>query len=49
MLLILDLGSNRHPVWTRVNAIGDVLKSSSGRALTRDVVRGMFGMLKKGF
>ena len=29
-------------------AIGDFLKSSSGRALTRDVVRGVFGMLKKG-
>jgi DNA double-strand break repair helicase HerA and related ATPase len=28
-------------------AIGDFLKSSSGRALTREVVRGMFGMLKK--
>jgi hypothetical protein len=31
------------------DAIGDFLQSSSGRALTRDVVRGMFGMLKKGF
>ena len=31
------------------DAIGDFLKSSSGRALTREVVRGMFGMLKKGF
>jgi hypothetical protein len=31
------------------DAIGDFLKSSSGRALTRDVVRGVFGMLKKSF
>jgi hypothetical protein len=31
------------------DAIGDFLESSSGRALTREVVRGMFGMLKKGF
>jgi hypothetical protein len=31
------------------DAIGDFLQSSSGRALTRDVVRGMFGMLKRGF
>lgn len=30
------------------DAIGDFLKSSSGRALTREVVRGMFGMLKTG-
>jgi hypothetical protein len=30
------------------DAIGDFLKSSSGRALTREVVRGMFGMLKRG-
>ena len=30
------------------DAIGDFLRSSSGRALTRDVVRGVFGMLKKG-
>jgi len=30
------------------DAIGDFLQSSSGRALTRDVVRGVFGMLKKG-
>jgi DNA helicase HerA-like ATPase len=30
-------------------AIGDFLKSSSGRALTREVVRGAFGMLKKAF
>jgi len=30
------------------DAIGDFLKSSSGRALTRDVVRGVFGMLKRG-
>ena len=29
------------------DAIGDFLKSSSGRALTRDVVRGVFGMLKR--
>ena len=29
-------------------AIGDFLQSSSGRALTREVVRGVFGMLKKG-
>ena len=27
--------------------IGDFLKSSSGRALTREVVRGVFGMLKR--
>jgi hypothetical protein len=31
------------------DAIGDFLQSSSGRALTRDVVRGVFGMLKRGF
>jgi DNA helicase HerA-like ATPase len=31
------------------DAIGDFLQSSSGRALTREVVRGVFGMLKKGF
>jgi DNA helicase HerA-like ATPase len=31
------------------DAIGDFLKSSSGRALTREVVRGVFGMLKKSF
>jgi hypothetical protein len=31
------------------DAIGDFLKSSSGRALTREVVRGVFGMLKRGF
>ncbi len=31
------------------DAIGDFLSSSSGRALTRDVVRGVFGMLKRGF
>lgn len=30
-------------------AIGEFLKSSSGRALTREVVRGAFGMLKKAF
>jgi uncharacterized protein len=30
------------------DAIGDFLKSSSGRALTREVVRGVFGMLKRG-
>ena len=30
------------------DAIGDFLGSSSGRALTREVVRGVFGMLKKG-
>jgi hypothetical protein len=30
------------------DAIGDFLQSSSGRALTREVVRGVFGMLKKG-
>jgi DNA double-strand break repair helicase HerA and related ATPase len=30
------------------DAVGDFLQSSSGRALTRDVVRGVFGMLKKG-
>jgi uncharacterized protein len=30
------------------DAIGGFLKSSSGRALTREVVRGVFGMLKKG-
>jgi uncharacterized protein len=29
------------------DAIGDFLKSSSGRALTREVVRGVFGMLKR--
>jgi DNA double-strand break repair helicase HerA and related ATPase len=29
------------------DAIGDFLKSSSGRALTRDVVRGVFGMLNR--
>jgi hypothetical protein len=35
--------------WPRgADAIGDFLKSSSGRALTREVVRGMFGMLKRG-
>ncbi len=31
------------------DAIGDFLQSSSGRALTREVVRGVFGMLKRGF
>jgi DNA helicase HerA-like ATPase len=31
------------------DAIGDFLKSSSGRALTREVVRGVFGMLKRSF
>jgi DNA helicase HerA-like ATPase len=31
------------------DAIGGFLKSSSGRALTREVVRGVFGMLRKGF
>jgi hypothetical protein len=30
------------------DAVGDFLKSSSGRALTREVVRGVFGMLKRG-
>jgi DNA helicase HerA-like ATPase len=30
------------------DAIGDFLQSSSGRALTREVVRGVFGMLKRG-
>jgi hypothetical protein len=30
------------------DAIGDFLSSSSGRALTREVVRGVFGMLKRG-
>jgi hypothetical protein len=30
------------------DAIGDFLGSSSGRALTREVVRGVFGMLQKG-
>ena len=30
------------------DAIGGFLQSSSGRALTREVVRGVFGMLKKG-
>jgi hypothetical protein len=30
------------------DAIGDFLESSSGRALTREVVRGVFGMLKRG-
>jgi hypothetical protein len=30
------------------DAIGEFLKSSSGRALTREVVRGVFGMLKRG-
>jgi hypothetical protein len=29
------------------DAIGDFLTSSSGRALTREVVRGVFGMLKR--
>ncbi len=29
------------------DALGDFLTSSSGRALTREVVRGVFGMLKK--
>jgi len=29
------------------DAIGDFLESSSGRALTREVVRGVFGMLKR--
>ncbi len=31
------------------DAIGDFLQSSSGRALTREVMRGVFGMLKRGF
>jgi len=31
------------------DAIGGFLQSSSGRALTREVVRGVFGMLKRGF
>jgi hypothetical protein len=35
-------------VGSGADAIGDFLSSSSGRALTREVVRGMFGMLKRG-
>ena len=30
-----------------VEAISDFLKSSTGRTITREVVRGVFGMLKK--
>ena len=30
-----------------VEAISDFLKSSTGRTITREVVRGVFGLLKK--